>query len=151
MQVSLAWGRSQSLGSPVTCLPPCQCQHSRTSEKLAISAARGKTLAQTPPPTTKAAQRWQRGDTWHLSRNLCGQMTNAFLGLWDNSAMLRTWDLGTASNGKPQEWQGEFLTSSLEWGTELKLTIELKVENWEYYLVIRRNEVLIQATPWMKL
>lgn len=64
---------------------------------------------------------------------------------------LRDCNLDTASKGKPQEWGVGFFTSLWNEERESKLTTELKIQKYEYYLAINRNEVVIHATVRMYL
>lgn len=80
--------------------------HRRISEGLAIHAQKGGTLAQASQsqqsPCSKVAPKVVRGEArqepqkerQHLNRNLCGQVTDLLLGLWDVS-VLEPWQSGT--------------------------------------------------------
>jgi hypothetical protein len=76
-------------------------------------------------------------------------MTDAFLGLYDNSALLGSFV--TIQMGSTRMTEVEFLTSCMKRGQRIKLIIEFKVGKCEYYLALLSNEVLIQAPTWMNL
>lgn len=74
-------------------------------------------------------------------------MGDAFLGPRICQLHLRAWNLDTASNGNPKNKE---LNSSLALQNVGRIT-ELKVENYEYYLAIKRNDTVTHATIRMNL
>lgn len=78
-------------------------------------------------------------------------MADAFLGPRMCQLCLRAWNLDTASSGNPKTKE---LNSSLALrnvGRGSKVTTELKVEKYEYYLAIKRNDTVTHATIRMNL
>lgn len=78
-------------------------------------------------------------------------MADAFLGPRMCQLCLRAWNLDTASSGNPKTKE---LNSSLALrnvGRVKKVTTELKVEKYEYYLAIKRNDTVTHATIRMNL
>ena len=78
-------------------------------------------------------------------------MADAFLGPRMCQLCLRAWNLDTASNGNPKkkELNSSLALRNVRRGS--KLTTELKVEKYEYYLAIKRNDTGTHATIRMSL
>lgn len=78
-------------------------------------------------------------------------MADAFLGPRICQLPLRAWNLDTASNGNPKnkELNSSLALQNVRRGS--KLTTALKVENYEYYLAIKRNDTVTHATIRMNL
>lgn len=138
----------------------------RTSVRLAFGAPRGGTLAQASP-TTAAAPMLDKGSSKVAEGRPLNDHNRRHSGISAVTSgtddeylpgplkcLSYAWEPGILTQpqmGSPKNDKLNFSLAPWNGGRESKLTIELEVENCKYYLMIKRNEVLIRATTWMNL